>query len=41
MQAVDKGMNEVVLDAWWNNPFARSFHSINPGLAQVNTFEFD
>ena len=31
MQAVDNGMNVVVLDAWRNNPFARLFRSFNPG----------
>jgi hypothetical protein len=41
MQAVDNGMNVVVLDAWRNNPFARPFRSFNLELAQVNTFEFD
>ena len=40
MQAVDNGMNAVVLDAWWNNPFARLFRSFNPELAHVNAFEF-
>jgi len=40
MQAVDNGVNVVVLDAWRNNPFARSFLSFNPELTQVNAFEF-
>ena len=40
MQAVDNGVNVVVLDAWRNNPFARSFRSFKPGLAKVNAFEF-
>jgi hypothetical protein len=40
MQAVDNGMNVVVLDAWRNNPFARPFRSFNLEQAQVNAFEF-
>jgi uncharacterized caspase-like protein len=40
LPAVDNGVNVVVFDAWRNNPFARSFRSFNPELAQVNAFEF-
>ena len=36
MRAADNKMNIVVLDACRNNPFARSFRTLNPGLAQVN-----
>ena len=40
MKAVDNGVNVVVLDAWRNNPIARSFRFFNPELAQINAFEF-
>ena len=36
MRAADNGMNVFVLDACRNNPFARSFRTFSPGLAQVN-----
>ncbi len=36
MRAADNAMNVVVLDACRNNPFSRSFRTLNPGLAQVN-----
>jgi len=36
MRAAGNGMNVVILDACRNNPFARSFRTFNPGLAQVN-----
>ena len=36
MRAADNKMNVVVLDACRNNPFSRSFRTLNPGLAQVN-----
>ena len=35
MQNAGNRMNLVVLDACRNNPFARSFRTFNPGLAQV------
>ena len=35
MQTAGNRMNMVVLDACRNNPFARSFRTFNPGLAQI------
>ncbi len=35
MQNAGNRMNLVILDACRNNPFARSFRTFNPGLAQV------
>jgi Caspase domain len=36
MDEANNGLNVVILDACRNNPFARSFRSVNNGLAQVD-----
>ena len=39
MQNAGNHMNVVIIDACRNNPFARSFRTFNPGLAQVTAPE--